>query len=362
MRHIRVLALASYPVEAASSRYRIVQFIEPLSRRGIDVIFAPFLDAPLFAALYEPARLMKALPRLAWRTLARSVLPVRALQADVLFVQREAMLFGLPALEWLITRVLRRPLVLDLDDATWIPYASPVYGRLATFLKSPAKTDRLIRWARVVTCGSPAILEHARSLGARSVYIPTVVDTHRFHPAERQVNAIPVIGWVGTHGTYPYLERLFPIFERLARELRFRLVIVGSGRSDVRVEGVEVDTRPWRMEAEVEDFQSIDIGVYPIADDAWSAGKAGFKGVQYMATGVPFVMSPVGVCAVMGVPGVTHLAAVTDREWLDALRQLVTDPELRATMSRAGRAFAEQHFGIEAQADALAAAIRSAAT
>ena len=47
---MRVLALASYPVEGASSRFRIVQFIEPLAARGIDVTFSPFLDASLFAA------------------------------------------------------------------------------------------------------------------------------------------------------------------------------------------------------------------------------------------------------------------------------------------------------------------------
>ncbi len=356
MKRIRVLALASYPVEAASSRYRIVQFIEPLARRGIDVTFSPFLDTTLFAALYKPGRLLRSLPRLAARTLARLGSVFRAARADVVFVQREAMLFGPPVLEWLISRF--RPLVLDLDDATWIPYASPVCGRFATLLKWTSKTDRLIRWADVVTCGSPNIATYVHSHGAEAVHVPTVVDTDRFRPGAPRLAGVPIIGWVGTHGTYPFVERLIPVFERLAREAAFRLLIVGSGRDEVRIDGVEIITRPWRMEAEVADFQSIDIGVYPIADDAWSAGKAGFKAVQYMACGVPFVMSPVGVCATMGVAGETHLDAVSDDDWLDALRRLVSDPELRKRMSSAGRAFAEAHYGIEAQADALASVIR----
>jgi glycosyltransferase involved in cell wall biosynthesis len=348
MKRLRVLALASYPVEAASSRYRIVQFIEPLARRGIDVTFSPFLDAALFDALYKPGRLLRSLPRLAWRTLLRWSAVFRAMRADVVFVQREAMLFGPPVIEWLIARVLRRPLVLDLDDATWIAYASPVYGRFSTWLKWPSKTDRLIKWARTVTCGSPHIAEYAKG-----IVIPTVVDTKRFKPASPRTRE-PVIGWIGTHGTFPYLERLLPIFEQLAREVRFRLLIVGAGRD---IAGAE--TRAWSLEREVEDFQALDIGVYPLADDEWSAGKAGFKAVQYMATGVPFVMSPVGVCATMGIAGETHLSAITDDEWLAALRRLVTDEELRKRMSIAGRAFAESHYDVEPQADALAEALRS---
>ncbi|HXH41821.1 MAG TPA: glycosyltransferase family 4 protein [Thermoanaerobaculia bacterium] len=361
MKRIQVLALASYPVEAASSRYRIVQFIEPLAARGIDVTFLPLLDAALFAALYEPGKLLPRLPRIAARVLRRFGALVRTLAADVVFVQREAMLFGPPVIEWLIARLFRRPLVLDLDDATWIPYASPIYGRLATFLKWPSKTDHLIRWARIVICGSPNIEAYVRSQGAEALIVPTVVNTGRFRPrAQRTSLRILTIGWIGTHGTFPYLERLLPIFERLARELPFRLLIVGSGRADVRVSGVEVECRPFRMEGEVEDFQSLDIGVYPIADNEWSAGKAGFKAVQYMASGVPFVMSPVGVCAAMGVPGQTHLAAISDDDWLDALRRLLTDAQLRGRMSLAGRVFAEQHYGIGEQADALAVVIRSA--
>jgi glycosyltransferase involved in cell wall biosynthesis len=353
MKRIRLLALASYPVEAASSRHRIVQFIEPLSRRGIDVTFSPFLDASLFDALYKPGTFLRRLPRLLVRTLQRLGAVIAAARADVVFVQREAMLFGPPLIEFLIARVLRRPMILDLDDANWITYRSPVYGRFATWVKWPWKTDRLIRWARAVTCGSPYIAKYAHG-----ILIPTVVDTRRFRPERRPESDVPTVGWIGTHSTYAYLERLLPLFERLASEVRFRLRIVGSGRARIDVRGVEVETRPWSLAREVEDFRSLDVGVYPIADDAWSAGKAGFKAVQYMATGVPFVMSPVGVCATMGVAGQTHLLARTDEEWHHALLRLITDSALRKSMSSEGRSFAEEHYDVEPQADALAAVIR----
>jgi glycosyltransferase involved in cell wall biosynthesis len=344
---VRVLALASYPIESASSRYRVTQFIEPLARRGIDMTFSPFLDAELFADLYTPGRLLRRSPRLLLATLRRLGAIVRAARADVVFVQREAMLFGPPLIEWLVARVLRRPMILDLDDATWLPYRSPVYGRLAALMKGTGKTGRLIRWSSAVTCGNPNIAADVRSRGAEAILVPSAVDPRVFHPRET-TNDVLRIGWIGTHTTYPFLERLRPVFDRLAREHRFELTIIGSGRADA-------DTRAWSMNTEAEDFRSFDIGVYPLTDDEWNARKSALKAVQYMASGVPFVMSPVGVGATMGVPGETHFLATSDEEWLDGLGRLLTDAERRGRMGRAGRRFAEEHHSLERAADVLAA-------
>jgi hypothetical protein len=55
---MNVLALAFYPVEAAATRYRPYQFVEPLAEGGIKLTVRPFLDSRSFAALYDRKNLM----------------------------------------------------------------------------------------------------------------------------------------------------------------------------------------------------------------------------------------------------------------------------------------------------------------
>jgi len=259
-------------------------------------------------------------------------------------------------------------MLLDLDDATYVAYESPTYGRLGAALKWFRKTDDLIAWARVVTCGNRNIAEYVGSKGTRAVVIPTVVDTDIFRPAPKADDeraAPPVVGWIGTHSTFPFLESIFPVLRELAREHRFRLKVVGAGSRQPELPGVEVEYLDWKLEREVEDFRSLDVGLYPLtvlgnAPNEWLAGKSGFKAVQYMAVGVPFVVTPVGVCAEMGEPGTTHLTATTPEEWRATLSTLLSDAALRRRMGEAGRRHALSHYGLRAQAEKLAAALREA--
>ncbi len=151
---MNVLALASYPVEAAATRFRLQQFVGPLADRDIALTIHPFLNSKLFENLY----VQKSFPQTAVGLLKSAFLRLAdvmlARKADVILVQREAMMFGPPVIEWLTTRALKRPMVLDLDDATYVSYTSPTYGGLGKALKWFSKTDDLIKWAALVTCGN----------------------------------------------------------------------------------------------------------------------------------------------------------------------------------------------------------------
>lgn len=359
---MRVLAVSTFPKEAAATRFRIEQFVRPLRERGVELEIFPFLDGEGFKGLYSSGSTAVKLAKMVSGVTRRLRLAFRVGKYDLLFVQREAMPIGPGAFEWLYSKLGRLPMVLDLDDATYVRYVSPSYGRLGSALKFFGKTDKLIDRSEVVICGNRFIAEYVEGRGKRTVVIPTVVDTEIFKPADRR-NDVPVIGWIGTHSTYPFLEKLFPTLGELARKHRFVLKIVGAGRERIEVDGVEVVNLPWSLEREVEDFRSLDIGLYPInvfgsLDPAWLAGKSGFKAIQYLAVGIPFVMTPIGVCAEIGDPGKTHFNASSDEDWYNALDKLLSDDGSRAAMGRAGREHSLAHYRLDTHAETLAQVLR----
>src|SRR5260370_7666842 len=160
---------------------------------------------------------------------------------DVVLIQREAMMFGPPLFEWFAARVLRRPMVLDLDDATYVSYTGTTYGRIGRALKWFSKTDDLIRWAKIVTCGNRAIAEYVTNMGATARLIPTVVDTELFCPLPRRNDGSTVVGWIGTHSPFPYLESIFPVLQDLAKTYQFLLTLVGAAKLIFRSAGSMFD-------------------------------------------------------------------------------------------------------------------------
>jgi glycosyltransferase involved in cell wall biosynthesis len=89
--------------------------------------------------------------------------------------------------------------------------------------------------------------------------------------------------------------------------------------------------------------------------------QVGFKAVQYLACGVPFVVSPSGPPITSGVAGETHLVAHGPGEWVAALDRLCADAGLRRRSRRAGRRHALGHYGVERAAGALGAVLREVA-
>lgn len=361
---MRVLGVCSYPKEAASTRFRLEQFVGPLKEFDVKLDVRPFLGSDEFNALYKDSNLASKVVPAIQSTWRRFLDLFDVHNYDLLFVQREAMPFGPAVFEWITRNVVRIPMVLDLDDATYVRYTSPSFGRGGSMLKFFGKTDRLIRSAETVICGNRNIAAYVGSLGTKAVVIPTMVDTNEFRPVQTG-NAVPVIGWIGTHSTLPALESIFPVLQQLAQKHQFVLKIVGAGR-DVKIDGVEVENRDWSLNREIADFQSIDIGLYPIvqigsANERWLEGKSGFKAIEYMAVGVPFVMSPVGVCAELGLHGETHFNAVSKEDWYNSLECLLSDSVLRQKMGKEGRQYSMANFDPTTHTETLAGVLRAAA-
>jgi len=356
---VRVLALPALPEYAAATRYRITQYVPLLAELGIRADVRPFLTNRTFAGLYDRAHAVRtALGMLAGA--GRRVIDAARLGSyDLVWVQTQAALIGPPIVEWFAHR--RCALVLDLDDPTYIERPSHVFGAFASMLKGRGKADRIIGSCDHAVCGNPTVAAYIGGKGVPTTVLPTLVDTERFTPRSGRPPGEIVLGWMGTHSTFEYLLTLLPVFRRLAALHRFRLRVIGSGRADLRVDGLEVEMRPWGLEREVDDLQSFDVAVYPIASDEWAQGKSGFKAIQYLSCGIPYVASPVGIVASIGTPGVTHLEARTGDEWFDGLSRLLTDAALRDRMGTAGRRYAVEQYSTRQTAATLAGVFRAVA-
>ena len=97
----------------------------------------------------------------------------------------------------------------------------------------------------------------------------------------------------------------------------------------------------------------------PLPDDEWARGKCGLKALQYMALGIPAVLSPVGTNVEIAAEGAAWLAA-GDAEWRAALTQLLESPDERRRLGAAGRARVVERYSVEANLPLYVAAIREA--
>jgi glycosyltransferase involved in cell wall biosynthesis len=216
----------------------------------------------------------------------------------------------------------------------------------------------IVSRADAVIAGNEFLADYARRYSDAVRVIPTCVDTTKFVPraGDRRDAAVPVIGWIGTPTTTPYLQALQGVLREVARTHRFVLRVCGAG-SPLAIPGVTVEQPPWTLASEVALFNTCDIGVYPLTDDEWARGKCGFKAIQFMACGVPVVAAPVGVNRDIVEDGVNGLLAATPAEWVDKIRRLVDDPALRARLGRAGRRTIEARYSLSVNAPKIVDAV-----
>lgn len=353
---IRALGLLPYPQgRVPGQRYRIEQWTPLLLAEGIEIAFSCFLSEKGIDVLYRTGHLWTKARETARGYLRRFRESLRPGAFDVVYVFREAALLGPLWFEnWISTSL---PLVYDFDDAIYLPAASPA-NAWAVAVKSPGKTAAICGRARHVTVGNEILASFARPLARAVTVVPSTIDTDAYVVRARPPNPRPVVGWTGSVTTILHLEGLTSALVRLRRVLDYELRVIGG---QVRIPGVDVRLVPWQAATEAEDLRSVDVGLMPLPDDEWSRGKCGMKALQYMALGIPPVVSPIGASATIVQDGVNGLHARSEDEWVERIGRLLRDAVLRSRLGAAARRTVEEKYSARVQAPRMAQVLREAA-
>jgi glycosyltransferase involved in cell wall biosynthesis len=260
--------------------------------------------------------------------------------ADAVIVQRKL----LPTWATALLRSRVRRLVYDFDDAVW--------GRDSYSPKGFADPNRAarfrgtIRAADLVIAGNDYLAAEARKWTdpGRVLVIPTCVDVGQY-PQSASGDGLKLV-WVGSSSTLRGLELFAPTLSAIGRAVpgvRLKLICDRF----IQIPDIPVDPCPWSAATEPAEIAAADIGIAWVPDDPWSRGKCGLKVLQYQAAGLPVVANPVGVQAAFVRAGETGILATTPDEWVNAIRQLARDPQLRRRLGAAARKQVGASYSVE---------------
>jgi glycosyltransferase involved in cell wall biosynthesis len=346
----RAIATAAQGPQGPSFRIRLLLPAEELRGMGVTLLPMPLLTVAEADLLHSGPALARARAVVTGRRRLRREL--RAVDdADVVVIQRQIDLLPGRLLERDAIRT--RSMVLDVDDAVWLP--EPGGHPIGRLRRNGEKLRWLASRAERVIAGNDYLAEwlvrHARDVHV----VPSLVDTDRVTPRVHRDGGTIVVGWIGSPSTAHYLRTVgapLAAFASSRPDLTLRLLVVGGDAP--KIPGVQVEQQAWSQRHESEALARMDIGLMPLPDNAWTRGKCAYKALQYMAACVPVIADGVGLTSAVVGDEAAGLVVREPPDWQRSFERLAGSADLRQRMGDTGRRRVESDFSVRAWGGRLA--------
>lgn len=350
MHRKRMLVLCPFPYGvAAGQRLKYEQYFNRWRSNGWEVNISPFMDDELWKIVYKRGHNISKIAGVFRGHSRRLGDLLKIHKYDLIYIFMHVTPFFTSFFERIV-RLLAKRVIYDIEDNVHNyqkSYSKINPNPLVRFMKWPGKVQFLIRTADHVITSSPFLNEECKKINLNKAcsYISSSLDTDRYKTKSFYTHSqTVVIGWTGTYSSKEYLDQLKNIFLRLAKRVNFKLKIIGN--FDYSLPGIDLEVVKWNLKNEIQDLQSFDIGVYPLSIDKWVLGKSGLKAIQYMALGIPCVATEVGTTSMIITDKINGRLVKSEDEWVDALEELVLNPETRRLIGEQARRDAVANFSI----------------
>ena len=338
-----------------SSRFRIRQYIPSLNLAGMEVReLCPLIN------IYSKIPLSPNNLRL-----TRYTMPLYAVWQGIKLSARISHILGTWAnnITWMsrflvpghlsLEPLLKRPLVYDVDDSIWL--YSPLAGHAAA---------TIAKRSEIIIAGNDYIATWFEPYSSHVRVVPTAIDTEKYCADRRRNNSKKdrfVIGWIGSSSNLRYLriiEQCLRDFLLDHRDSEFLIVCDKPLDLDIFPRGQATYVR-WSENTEIELINRMDVGVMPLSDDDYAKGKCSYKMLQYMACGIPVIISPIGMNKEILQKGTLGLAATSPSEWYEAFSFYYRNTSVARDHGEKGRHVAEQSYSLQVITKQLASIFKS---
>ena len=327
---MKILFLTSGPIQLASTRVRVTQYFKYLNEKSYQCkLIVPFKDRS-FVLLSKLLYLMHWLKIIFY-----------ALTAKVIFIQRN--LFSIKELN--LIKIINRKIIFDFDDALFVNHSDKNYKDNT---KQKLLLASTLKNVQQVIVSTNYLKDYAKQYNKNIVVIPSVIDTDEYtikNYSLKNNNKI-ILGYTSSVWNLYYLQLIKNALKNIFKKHNNVCLEIISGK-DFYLDGVKIINKKFKIAGHVKALQNFDIGLEPLADDSWTRGKAGFKGLEYMACGIPTISSPVGINVNKIQDGVNGFLANSENEWFKKLSLLIENYDLRKKMGLNGRKMVEQYYSLK---------------
>lgn len=347
----QILLLTKYSRMGASSRLRTLQYLPLLEQQGFEFTVHSLFCDDYLKALYSGSH--RSFLIVIKSYLKRLSVLFTVLNYDLIWIEKEIFPY-MPSFFERILVFIGVKYIVDYDDAIFHNYDLSKNKFIKLFLSN--KINSVMKYSSCVITGNTYLSNYAQLAGAKNTQIiPTVVDHTRYQKSEQIVGSILTVGWIGSPSTQKYVVEILSALQAVHQQFPFRLLLIGAN-SDVsgQLPGLNVEVLNWTEETEAELISMMDIGIMPLHDGPWERGKCGYKLIQYMASGVSVVASPVGVNEEIVKKSNAGFIAKRQDEWECAILKLLVSATLREEKGKAGRDVVEKKYSLKSQAANIA--------
>ena len=354
---MKVIYLTKYSRNGASSRLRSYQFFPFLEKEGIDITVKPFFDEDYLNHLYSKKKIAKF--KLAKYYFQRFFVLFSITNYDKVVIEKELFPYFFSWFEKLLY-LLKVSYIVDYDDAIFHNYDLSNNKLIRFLLKN--KIENVMKYSGCVLAGNNYLAEKANQSGAKKIIVfPTVIDIEKYNSKNYiTTNDKIIIGWIGSPSTFKYVKKLSAVFEKLVNEIPFEIHIIGSNEK-LDIQG-SVHYLNWSESSEVALISNFDIGIMPLENTAWELGKCAYKLIQYMGCSLPVVASSIGMNKEVVDDGSNGYLVDNEKEWIEKLRILLNDSNLRKQFGKNGRRKVEQEYTLQNNVQKLISILKDGST
>lgn len=225
--------------------------------------------------------------------------------------------------------------ILDLDDNLFVETpAMRGKGPLARWLYGPQQVQRVLERADEVIVSTSQLAAELGSLSKKIHVIPTLPEVSKYPRSVQSLGGPMQLVWAGTRGGLAYLDFLADELSLLASEGIAELTVICSEPWNGPAHFL-----PWELEGEEARLASFDVGIMPLPDTSYAKSKAGYKLLQYMATGMPVIASPIGINRQLVEQSGAGYLCTTSEEWRNAIIELYQNRSGASLMGQNGLTF-----------------------